>query len=170
MQFKLRHCCNSAATLLHPEYALDMVRPGIATYGISPSEELAGRFDLRPLMSLRTTVSQIRPFRPDVGVSYGRVYTTPGERTLAVLSIGYADGLPRSLSNRASFLLHEKRVPVVGRICMDMCMADLTDVPRPGWAARWRSSDRAACCPGPGRRHHPLRADVRGVQAGPESV
>ena len=106
-----------------------MVRPGIATYGISPSEELAGRFDLRPLMSLRTTVSQIRPFRPDVGVSYGRVYTTPGERTLAVLSIGYADGLPRSLSNRASFLLHEKRVPVVGRICMDMCMVDVTDVP-----------------------------------------
>ena len=129
VEFKYRHCCNSAATLLHPEYALDMVRPGIATYGISPSEELAGRFDLRPLMSLRTTVSQIRPFLPDVGVSYGRAYTTPSARTLAVLSIGYADGLPRSLSNRISFLLHGKRVPVVGRICMDMCMIDVTDVP-----------------------------------------
>ena len=129
IQFRLRHCCNSAATLLHPEYALDMVRPGIATYGICPSEELAGRFDLRPLMSLRTTVSQIRAFRPDVGVSYGRSYTTPSERTIAVLSIGYADGLPRSLSNRISFLLHGKRVPVVGRICMDMCMVDVTEVP-----------------------------------------
>ena len=129
VQFKLRHCCNSAATLLHPEYALDMVRPGIATYGVSPSEELAGRFDLRPLMSLRTTVSQIRPFAADVGVSYGRSYVTPEPRTIAVLAIGYADGLARSLSNRVSFLLHGKRVPVVGRICMDMCMVDVTEVP-----------------------------------------
>ena len=129
VHFKLRHCCNSAGTLLYPEYALDMVRPGIATYGISPGEALEGRFDLRPLMSLRTTVSQIRPFRPDVDVSYGRSYTTPDHRRIAVLAIGYADGLPRSLSNRASFLLHGKRVPVVGRICMDMCMVDVTQVP-----------------------------------------
>ena len=129
IRFKLRHCCNSAATLLHPEYALDMVRPGIATYGVSPSDALAGRFDLRPLMSLRTTVSQIRPFGPDVGVSYGWSYTTPGPRRIAVLAIGYADGLARSLSNRVSFLLRGKRVPVVGRICMDMCMVDVTEVP-----------------------------------------
>ena len=129
LRFKLRHCCNSAATLLHPEYALDMVRPGIATYGVSPSEELAGRFDLRPLMSLRTTVSQIRPFAPEVGVSYGWTYSTPGPRSIAVRAIGYADGLARSLSNRVSFLLHGKRVPVVGRICMDMCMVDVTEVP-----------------------------------------
>ncbi len=129
IHFKLRHCCNSAATLLHPEYALDMIRPGIATYGISPSEELEGRFDLRPLMSLKTMVSQIRDFKPDVPVSYGRTYTTPGPRTIAVLTIGYADGLSRSLSNRICFLLHGKRVPVVGRICMDMCMVDVTEVP-----------------------------------------
>ena len=129
VHFKLRHCCNSAATLLHPEYALDMVRPGIATYGISPSEELTGRFDLRPLMSLRTTVSQIRPFEAGIGVSYGGTYVTPAPRTIAVLAIGYADGLARSLSNRVSFLLHGKRVPVVGRICMDMCMVDVTEVP-----------------------------------------
>ena len=129
VHFKLRHCCNSAATLLHPEYALDMVRPGIATYGISPSEELAGRFDLRPLMSLRTTISQIRPFAAGIGVSYGGSYVTPEPRTIAVLAIGYADGLARSLSNRVSFLLHGKRIPVVGRICMDMCMVDVTEVP-----------------------------------------
>ena len=129
IRFKLRHCCNSGATLLYPEFALDMIRPGIATYGISPSPELEGRFDLRPLMSLRTTISQIRPFRQDVSVSYGRTYTTPGPRTIAVLAIGYADGLSRSLSNRVSFLLHGKRVPVVGRICMDMCMVDVTQVP-----------------------------------------
>ena len=129
VHFKLRHCCNSAATLLHPEYALDMVRPGIATYGISPSEDLEGRFDLRPLMSLRTTISQIRPFAAGIGVSYGGSYVTPEPRTIAVLAIGYADGLARSLSNRVSFLLHGKRVPVVGRICMDMCMVDVTEVP-----------------------------------------
>ncbi len=129
IHFKLRHCCNSAATLLHPEYALDMVRPGIATYGISPSPELEGKFDLRPLMSLKTTISQIRPFKPGVPISYGRTYTTPSARTIAVLSIGYADGLSRSLSNEICFLLHGKRVPVVGRICMDMCMVDVTDVP-----------------------------------------
>ncbi len=129
IRFKLRHCCNSAATLLHPEYALDMIRPGIATYGLSPSPELEGRFDLRPLMSLKTTISQIRPFKAEVPISYGRTYRTPSERTIAVLSIGYADGLSRSLSNNISFLLHGRRIPVVGRICMDMCMADITDVP-----------------------------------------
>lgn len=90
---------------------------------------MEGRFDLRPLMSLKTTVSQIRDFAPGVSVSYGRTYVTPGPRRIAVLSIGYADGLSRSLSNRACFLLRGKRVPVVGRICMDMCMADVTGVP-----------------------------------------
>ena len=129
IHFHLRHCCNSAATLLHPEYALDMIRPGIATYGLSPAPELEGRFDLRPLMSLRTTVSQIRSFRANVPISYGRTYTTPSPRTIAVLTIGYADGLARGLSNRISFLLHGRPVPVVGRICMDMCMVDVTDVP-----------------------------------------
>ena len=149
IRFKLRHCCNSGATLLYPEYALDMVRPGIATYGISPSPELEGRFDLRPLMSLRTTVSQIRPFRADISVSYGRTYTTPEPRTIAVLAIGYADGLSRSLSNRVSFLLHGKRVPVVGRICMDMCMVDVTEVPeaRVGDVVTVFGTDGEACIP-----------------------
>lgn len=127
--FEIRHCCNSAGTILYPEFAMDMIRPGIATYGISPSPELAGMVDLRPLMSLRTTISQIRDFKEDVSVSYGRTYTTASPRRIAVLCIGYADGLSRALSNRVSFLLHGKRVPEVGRICMDMCMVDITDVP-----------------------------------------
>lgn len=125
---ELRHCCNSAASILYPEYALDMIRPGIATYGIAPSAELAGAVDLRPLMSLHTTISQIRTFAPEVSVSYGRTYTTPDVRKIVVLTIGYADGLSRSFSNRTHFLLHGKRVPVLGRICMDMCMVDVTDV------------------------------------------
>ena len=129
VEFEIRHCCNSAGTILYPEFALDMIRPGIATYGISPSPELAGMVDLRPLMSLRTTISQIRDYSAGISVSYGRTYTTPEPRKIAVLCIGYADGLSRALSNRVSFLLRGKRVPQIGRICMDMCMIDITDVP-----------------------------------------
>ena len=115
--------------MLYPEYAMDMVRPGILTYGVLPAPELTGVLDLKPLLSLRTTVSQIRQFPANTDVSYGRTYTTPTDSRLAVLSMGYADGLTRSLSGRVSFLLRGKLVPVVGRICMDMCMVDVTEVP-----------------------------------------
>ncbi len=123
------HCANSAATIAYPEFAHDMVRPGIATYGLAPSPELRGHADLQPLMELKTTLAAIRPFAPGITVSYGRTWETASSRVLAVCPIGYADGLPRRLSGQACFLLHGKRVPVVGRICMDMCMTDITDVP-----------------------------------------
>lgn len=126
---EIRHCCNSGATLLYPEYAMDMVRPGIMTYGLYPSEDTRDVLDLRPVLSLYTTVSQIRVIPAGTAVSYGRTYTTPSERRIAVLSIGYADGLSRSLSDRVSFLFRDRPVPVVGRICMDMCMVDVTGVP-----------------------------------------
>lgn len=129
IQPELRHCCNSGATLLYPEYALDMVRPGIMTYGLNPSPDTAGILDLEPVLSLYTTVSQIRTFPAGVDVSYGRTYRTESPRRLAVLSIGYADGLLRSLSGRAAFLIRGRLAPVVGRICMDMCMVDVTDIP-----------------------------------------
>ena len=123
------HCCNSGATIAYPEFAMDMVRPGVATYGIAPSQDLAGRLPLRPLLTLQTTISQIRAYPAGVPVSYGRTYITPTPKVLAVVSIGYADGLSRQLSGRVSFLLRGKQVPVVGRICMDMCMVDVTEVP-----------------------------------------
>ena len=126
---EVRHCCNSGATILYPEYAMDMVRPGIMTYGLSPSSDAAGVLDLEPVLRLYTTISQIRTFPAGVDVSYGRTYTTREAQRLAVLSIGYADGLARSLSGKAAFLLHGKLAPVVGRICMDMCMVDVTDIP-----------------------------------------
>ena len=125
----IRHCCNSGASILYPEYALDMVRPGIATYGVLPSPDVAGKIDLKPVMSLRTTVFQLRDYEPGISISYGRAYTTTGKQRIAVVGIGYADGLSRSFSGKISFLLHGKRVPQVGRICMDMCMVDVTDVP-----------------------------------------
>ena len=123
------HCCNSGGTMLYPEYAMDMVRPGILTYGILPDPSLTGILDMKPLLSLHTSVSQIRQIPAGTSVSYGRTYTTPKDRRLAVLSMGYADGLTRLLSGKAQFLLHGKLVPVVGRICMDMCMVDVTEVP-----------------------------------------
>ena len=126
---ELRHCCNSGASILYPQYAMDMVRPGIATYGILPSEELRGRIDLRPVMQLRSTIFQIRDYAPDITISYGRTYRTEAPTRVAVVGIGYADGLPRSFSNRISFLLHGRRVPQIGRICMDMCMVDVSSVP-----------------------------------------
>ena len=123
------HCANSGATIAYPQFAHDMVRPGIATYGLDPSGDLRGMADLRPMMGLKTTIAAIRAFEPGITVSYGRTYETPEKRIIAVCPIGYADGLPRKLSGTAEFLLHGCRVPQVGRICMDMCMVDITNVP-----------------------------------------
>ena len=126
---QIRHCCNSGASILYPEYALDMIRSGIATYGVFPSSDLRGRIDLKPVMQLHSTIFQIRDFEPNITVSYGRTYTTSEPERIAVVGIGYADGLSRSFSNNISFLLHGKRVPQIGRICMDMCMVDISRVP-----------------------------------------
>ena len=123
------HCANSGATIAYPQFAHDMVRPGIATYGLDPSGDLRGMADLRPLMSLKTTIAAIRPFSPGITVSYGRTYETPSDRLIAVCPVGYADGLPRRLSNHVNFLIHGRRAPQVGRICMDMCMVDITEIP-----------------------------------------
>ena len=106
-----------------------MIRPGIATYGVLPSADLRGMIDLKPVMQLRSTIFQIRDFEPNITVSYGRTYCTEQPERIAVVGIGYADGLSRSFSNNISFLLHGKRVPQVGRICMDMCMVDVSRVP-----------------------------------------
>lgn len=126
---EIRHCCSSGATILYPEYAMDMVRPGIATYGLNPSPDTEGVLELKPVMSVYTSIAQLRTVPADTSISYGRTYTTPSERRVAVLPIGYADGLSRALSGRATFRLHGKQAPILGRICMDMCMVDVTDIP-----------------------------------------
>ncbi len=126
----LRHACNSGAALLHPEYALDMIRPGILLYGVHPSRDTWDRLALQPVMTLRTMVAQLRRVSAGTPVSYGRTFLAERDMTLAVLPIGYADGLSRRLSDRGEFLLHGQRVSIVGRVCMDMCMVDVTDVPQ----------------------------------------
>ena len=124
----LRHCANSAVTILHPEYSLDMVRGGIALYGCAPDVDCEGLLDLRPVLTLRTTIAQIRDVAAGTPISYGRTFTAPRDLRMAVLPIGYADGLSRGLSGKVSFRLRGQDVPVIGRICMDMCMVDITSV------------------------------------------
>ena len=124
--FAIRHCANSGALARYPEMYLDMVRPGIALYGAGAD---AQRLDLRPVMSLKTCISTIKVFDPDTTVSYGRTFRTTERTRVGVLPIGYADGFFRGLSNRASVLTDQGSAPIRGRICMDMCMVDLTELP-----------------------------------------
>lgn len=125
-RFRIRHCANSGAVLHYPEMALDMVRPGLLLYGYGDDE---GRLGLKPCMRLVTTVSTIKYYEPGTSVSYGRRFTCQRRTRMGVLAIGYADGLPRILSNRCSFAAGEGYAPQCGSICMDMCMVDLTDRP-----------------------------------------
>jgi len=126
---ELCHCCNSGAILQYPEYAMDMVRAGIMGYGIEPSPETQGILQLQPVLSLHTTVSQLREYPSDIDIGYGRRFRTKKPSRIAVLSIGYADGLSRTLSNKITFLINGHRAPQVGAICMDACMVDVSDVP-----------------------------------------
>ena len=123
-RFGIRHCANSGAMLSWPEAYLDMARPGIMLYGCMPGCDY-----IRPAMAVRTRVQQVKDFAPGDTVSYGRTYAAPSPRRVAVVPIGYADGLHRVLSNRMEMLLRGRRVRQIGRICMDMCMLDVTDVP-----------------------------------------
>ena len=126
---ELRHCGSSGATILYPELALDMVRPGIATYGHAPSKDAEGVLDLRPLMTVRTKVAQLREVPAGTAISYGRTFAPEHDIRMAVLPIGYADGLSRALSGKVTFRIRGRQARSVGRICMDMCMVDVTDSP-----------------------------------------
>lgn len=126
IEFPLRHCANSGAVVNHPEMALDMVRPGLLLYGYG---DTSGRLGLRPCMRLVTTVSTIKFYEPGTAVSYGRRYVTDKRTRMGVLSIGYADGLPRIISNKCAFAARGGFAPQRGSICMDMCMVDLSELP-----------------------------------------
>ena len=129
IKFRLRHCCNSAATVLYPEMHLDAVRPGIILYGLNPSGYLAGKIDLKPAMSMKTVISMVKEISIDSPVSYGRRYYT-GDKTvkIATIPVGYADGYRRSLSNKISVKIGDKIAPQIGSICMDQCMVDVTGI------------------------------------------
>ena len=124
--FAIRHCANSGALARYPEMYLDMVRPGIALYGEGSDAE---RLGLKPVMRLKTSISTIKVFDPDTTVSYGRTFRTEGKTRIGVLPVGYADGFFRGLSNRASVQTDYGPASIRGRICMDMTMVDLTELP-----------------------------------------
>lgn len=129
IEFSLRHCCNSGAIVQYPQYAMDMVRAGIITYGLPASNEIKSKLNLRPIMTLQTMVLYIKEVQQEMPIGYSRTYKTPCKKRIATLPIGYADGFPVALSGQVSVLLRGKPYPVVGRICMDMCMIDITDAP-----------------------------------------
>ena len=125
-RFAIRHCANSGGVACYPETYMDMVRPGILLYGCGPLAEGLG---LRPVMTLKTTVSTIKTYEPGTDISYGRLFTTPRVTRMGVVPYGYADGFFRCLSDRCGFVTAAGAAPQRGRICMDMCMIDLTDLP-----------------------------------------
>jgi len=126
--FPIKHCANSGAMVNYSEMYMDMVRPGLALYGMYPGTDRGG-LELRPAMELKTRIALIAEHEPGDTISYGRTFTVTANMRIAVLPIGYADGLHRVLSNKMEVLIHGRRARQVGRICMDMCMIDITDIP-----------------------------------------
>ncbi|MDD6483519.1 MAG: alanine racemase [Clostridiales bacterium] len=129
LNIPIRHIANSAAIMMYPNTHLEMVRPGIILYGMYPSQEVdKSRLDLKYAMSLKACVSYIKEVEAGRGVSYGKEYITDHKTKIATVPIGYADGYIRRLSGRACMIADGKKVPIIGRICMDQCMIDVTSV------------------------------------------
>ena len=127
--FSVCHCANSGATVSYTQFAHDMFRPGIITYGIGDQAQLLG---LKPVMTLKSVIGVVKDYDPDTTVSYGRTFRTGRPSRIGVLPIGYADGFHRVLSNQWQVWTPYGTAPVAGRICMDMCMIDLTGLPQVG--------------------------------------
>jgi len=122
----LKHVANSAATLDLPEMHLDMVRCGIALYGLRPSDEVEPAIPLKPAMALKSRVARVRTLPPGSSISYGCTYTTTRPTPVALVPVGYGDGYHRLLSNKGSVLIGGQRAPIVGRVCMDQFVVDVT--------------------------------------------
>lgn len=125
----LLEMANSAALVDFEEARLGMVRPGIMLYGSYPAERLRGSIRLKPVMELKTRILLVKPVPAGATVSYGRRFVTRRPSLIATLPIGYADGVPRTLGNTGEVLVGGRRVPIAGTVCMDLIMADVTDVP-----------------------------------------
>lgn len=126
----IKHAANSAAIIDLPAYALNMVRPGVMLYGMRPSAQVDADFALRPVLSWKTRVVFLKEVAAGTSISYGGIYRTEQRAKIATLPMGYADGFFRSLSNQGQVLIHGKRAPIRGRVCMDQFMVDVTDIPR----------------------------------------
>ncbi|MDQ1914343.1 alanine racemase [Paenibacillus sp. GD4] len=130
LRIPLKHCCNTAAALRHPHYHLDMVRIGIGLYGLQPAQGASdGSSPLQPAMQLKTRIASLKRIGIGEWVSYGRTFRAERSTLAAILPIGYADGVPRLISNRGQVLVCGIRVPVIGRVCMDQMAVDVTELP-----------------------------------------
>lgn len=129
LHIPLKHAANSAAIIGYPETHLDMVRPGIIQYGLYPSDEVdKGKIDLKPAMSLKAGIILVKDVEKNTSISYGRIFTTRRESKIATIPVGYADGFSRVLNGKARVLAGGEFAPIVGKICMDQCMIDITDL------------------------------------------
>jgi alanine racemase len=124
------HLANSAGLLVDSALHYDLVRPGLALYGFAPAAHLATKLNLQPVMSVKARVTQIKNISAGTGVSYGHRFVAQRDSTIAIVGIGYADGVPRRLSGQLEVLLHDRRVPQIGNITMDQIMLDITDLPK----------------------------------------
>ncbi|MDO8683064.1 MAG: alanine racemase [Armatimonadota bacterium] len=125
----IAHAANSGGIADHPESHLDMVRAGIILYGLYPSKTVARCVDVEPVLTLKTRVAFIKQIEPGMTVSYGRTYRAKRRTSVATIPIGYADGFSRHLSNCGHAIIHGSRVPIIGRVCMDQTMLDVSNVP-----------------------------------------
>ncbi|MDY6863811.1 MAG: alanine racemase [Thermodesulfobacteriota bacterium] len=125
-----KHIANSALIINYRLSYFNLVRPGLMLYGASPSLNLFNKFPLLPVMNIKTKVMQLKEVPAGATISYGRTYTCRKKTKIAILPIGYADGFPRNLSNKGEVLIKGKRAKVVGAVCMDMTMIDVTKIPR----------------------------------------
>lgn len=125
---KYIHCANSGAILNIDEYPGNMVRPGIMIYGYYPNDKLKEKIDLKPTCMLKSKISFIKEVETETSISYGRTYTTNKKSIIANVPIGYADGIRRSLSNKGNVVVKGRKAPIVGTVCMDSFMIDVTDL------------------------------------------
>jgi alanine racemase len=125
----VNHVANSAALVLRPDAHMNLMRPGLALYGLPPVHAVRDRIDLRPVMTFKTRLMQVKQVPAGRGVSYGHTFVTTRESTIGVLPVGYADGYRRGLQHGGEVLLRGRIAPVVGAICMDLTMIDVTDIP-----------------------------------------
>lgn len=130
LSIPLKHCSNSAGIIRIPEANLDAVRAGVILYGMYPSDEVEKEpVPLKPAMEIKSHIAYIKTVEPGTQVSYGGTYTTQRLTRIATIPVGYADGYARGLSNRGSVLIHGRRAPILGRVCMDQFMVDVTEIP-----------------------------------------
>lgn len=122
------HLANSASVITLPDAHFNLVRPGLMLYGVYPGPKMVRQISLKPALSWKTRILQLKKLPKGSSVSYGQTFVTKRESLIATLPVGYADGYPRLLSNRGAVLIGGKRAPIVGRVCMDLTMVDVTDI------------------------------------------